>query len=141
MVQRAADKSRNALNDAVYTESEKFVDKIRDLKSGSALTDVGTGLLVPVASTAIGMSMADTKEKKRSVALNLGVPLLTGLGASMWGTIAMYSTGPSTILGVVTSTITNRVCSAIDKHLKAKDAQKAELAQAQNTNTNTESKV
>lgn len=141
LVQRAADKSRNALNDAVYTESEKFVDKIRDLKSGSALTDVGTGLLVPVASTAIGMSMADTKEKKRSVALNLGVPLLTGLGASMWGTIAMYSTGPSTILGVVTSTLTNRVCSAIDKHLKAKDAQKPELAQAQNTNTNTESKV
>ena len=132
IVKKAAKKSRNALNEAVYTESDKFVDKIRDLKSGSALTDVGTGLLVPVASTAIGMSMADTKEKKRSVALNLGVPLLTGLGASMWGTIAMYAAGPSMILGVATSTITNLVCSRIDKHLKSKDAQNLQMAQNQN---------
>lgn len=140
-IQKVADKSRNALNDAVYTESDKFVDKIRDLKSGSALTDVGTGLLVPVTTTAIGMSMADTKEKKRSVALNLGVPLLTGLGASMWATIAMYSTGPSTILGLVTSTVTNRVCSYVDKHLKANDTKKVNIAQTQNTNTIVDSKA
>lgn len=126
VLQKAAQKTRTALSDAVYTESDKFVDKMRDLKSGSALSDVGTGLLFPLGSTALGMSMADTKEKKRSVALKLGVPLLTGLMASTWGTIAMYAAGPSLILGAAVSTITNRICSAIDKNLKAKDAQKAQ---------------
>ena len=124
IVSKAAKKSGNALNDAVYTETEKFVDKMRDLKSGAALTDVATGLLVPLGSTALGMSMADTKEKKRSVGLKLGIPLLVGLGTSMWGTIAMLTAGPSMLLGVITSTITNRVCSKIDDNLKKKDTEK-----------------
>lgn len=125
-LKNTAEKTSTALKDAVYTESEKFVDKMRDLKVGSALTDIGTGILVPMGTTAVAMSMADTKEKRRSVGLNLGVPLLTGLLASTWGTIAMYAAGPSLILGVATSTITNRVCSVIDKHLKEKDAKKLE---------------
>lgn len=123
-VVHAAQKTRVSLNDAVYTETEKFVDKMRDLKSGSALTDVATTLLLPLGTTAIGMSMADTKEKKRSVALNLGAPLLVGVGTATWATIAMYSTGPSMILGLVTSTLANQVCSRIDKYLKKKDAEK-----------------
>ena len=123
-LKKVAQKSTSSLKDAVYTESEKFVDKMRDLKAGSALTDIGTGILLPMGTTAAAISMADTKEKKRSVGLNFGIPLLTGLLVSTWGTIAMYAAGPSLVLGLTTSTITNRVCSAIDKHLKEKDARK-----------------
>lgn len=123
-LKKVAQKSTSSLKDAVYTESEKFVDKMRDLKVGSALTDIGTGILLPMGTTAAAISMADTKEKKRSVGLNFGIPLLTGLLVSTWGTIAMYSAGPSLVLGLTTSTITNRVCSALDKHLKEKDAKK-----------------
>lgn len=132
-LQKIAKKSKNALENATYTESEKFVDKMRDLKSGSALTDVSTGLLIPLTSTAVGMSMADTKEKKRSVALNLGVPMFTGLGASMWATIAMYAAGPSLFLGLVTSTATSFVTSKINKYLKANDAKILSSQQPQNT--------
>ena len=45
MLSKAAKKSTTALNDAVLTEADKLVDKVRDLKSGSALTDVGMSLL------------------------------------------------------------------------------------------------
>ena len=123
-LKRTSKKMREALNNAAETESDKFVDKMRDLKSGSAISDVGFGLLFPLGSTAVAMSMADTKEKKRSVGLNFGIPLFVGLATSMWGTIAMLAAGPSMALGLVTSTITNQICSRIDNLLKKKDAEK-----------------
>lgn len=129
-LKKSVEKSRVAINNAVDTESDKFVDKMRDLKSGSALSDVGIGLLFPLGSTAVAMSMADTKEKKRSVGLNLGIPLLVGLATSMVGTVAMLAAGPSMALGLITSTITNQICSRVDDRLKKKDAEK-NLAQIQ----------
>ncbi len=123
-LKKSSKKMREALNNATDTEADKFVDKMRDLKSGSAISDVGFGLLFPLGSTAVAMSMADTKEKKRSVGLNFGIPLFVGLATSMWGTIAMLAAGPSMALGLVTSTITNQICSRIDNSLKKKDAEK-----------------
>ena len=123
-LKKSSKKMREALNNATETEADKFVDKMRDLKSGSAISDVGFGLLFPLGSTAVAMSMADTKEKKRSVGLNFGIPLFVGLATSMWGTIAMLAAGPSMALGIVTSTITNQICSRIDNSLKKKDAEK-----------------
>ena len=122
VIKGAAKNSRNDLTDAVYTETEKFVDKMRDLNSGSAISDVGTGLLFPVATTAAGVAMADTKEEKRSVALNLGIPLLTGVGASMWATISMLAAAPSMVLGAGVTLATNVICSQVDKILKKNDA-------------------
>ena len=123
-LKKSSKRMREALNNATDTEADKFVDKMRDLKSGSAISDVGFGLLFPLGSTAVAMSMADTKEKKRSVGLNFGIPLFVGLATSMWGTIAMLAAGPSMALGLVTSTITNQICSRIDNSLKKKDAEK-----------------
>ncbi len=136
-LKKSVEKSRVAINNAVDTESDKFVDKMRDLKAGSALSDVGIGLLFPLGSTAVAISMADTKEKKRSVGLNLGIPLLVGLATSMVGTVAMLAAGPSMALGLVTSTITNQICSRVDDRLKKKDAEKnlAQIQQNQATTT------
>lgn len=133
-LKKSVEKSRVAINNAVDTESDKFVDKMRDLKSGSALSDVGIGLLFPLGSTAVAMSMADTKEKKRSVGLNLGIPLLVGLATSMVGTVAMLAAGPSMALGLITSTITNQICSRIDDRLKKRDTEKL-LAQQNSGST------
>ena len=134
-LKKSVEKSRVAINNAVDTESDKFVDKMRDLKSGSALSDVGIGLLFPLGSTAVAMSMADTKEKKRSVGLNLGIPLLVGLATSMVGTVAMLAAGPSMALGLVTSTITNQICSRIDDRLKKRDAEKLLVQQNSGSTT------
>ena len=123
-LKKSSKKMREALNNATDTEADKFVDKMRDLKSGSAISDVGFGLLFPLGSTAVAMSMADTKEKKRSVGLNFGIPLFVGLATSMVGTVAMLTAGPTMALGLVTSTITNQICSRIDSYLKKKDAEK-----------------
>ena len=42
---------------------------MRDLSVGSALTDVAIGMGLPLLTTGIAVSAADTKEKKRSVIL------------------------------------------------------------------------
>ncbi len=131
---KAAKESKNSLKDAVSTESEKFIEKIRDLKSGSAITDVSSTLITPTASIAVGMSMAKTKEKKRSVLLNLGVPILTGVAVSTAATVAMMTAGPSLVLGAGISLATKLVCSKIDKSLKKRDAEKLLLAEQQAEN-------
>lgn len=113
-----------SLRVATEKESDKFVDKVRDLRVGSALTDVGTGILLPVATTGVAISMADTKEKKRSVALNYGVPLLAGIGASTYATIKMLSGGAALAFGVISSAIINDVCTRIDKHIKKSEKEK-----------------
>jgi len=124
-VNKTAQKAKISLDVAVNTETDKFVDKLRDLKSGSAISDVGQSLLIPVVSTGIGMAMADTKEKKRSVLINLGIPLVVGVATSVAATLAMLTAGPSLLLSLATTFMTNRVCVAIDKKIKAHEQTKS----------------
>ena len=44
-----------------------YFDKSRDFAAGAALTDVAIGMGVPIVSTAIAMSAAESKEKKRLI--------------------------------------------------------------------------
>lgn len=124
-VNKVAQKAKVSLETAVVTETDKFVDKLRDLKSGSAVSDVGQSLLIPVVSTGVGMAMADTKEKKRSVLINLGIPLVVGVATSVAATLAMLTAGPSLLLSLATTFLTNRVCERIDKNIKKNEQAKS----------------
>jgi len=130
VLSKTVKKSTTALNDAVLTESDKLVDKVRDLKSGSALTDVGMSLLIPLGTTSVGLAMADTKEKKRSVLLNLGIPLLVGVATSVTCTVGMLTAGPSLILSLITGAVANRIGSKIDNNLKKRDVENLAMAKA-----------
>ncbi|MCM1265526.1 MAG: hypothetical protein NC200_04930 [Candidatus Gastranaerophilales bacterium] len=119
-VKNAAQKAIDSINKAVHREGFEYVDKLRDLATGSALTDVAIGMGVPVAATAVAVSAADTKEKKQSVVLKYGLPLLVGIATTTVSTIKLISGGKSLMLGALTSTLTNEVCERIDEKLKLK---------------------
>ncbi|MCR5266646.1 MAG: hypothetical protein K6E29_08670 [Cyanobacteria bacterium RUI128] len=122
----AADKTVKSLNKAVYQEGFDYTDKIRDLSVGSALTDVAIGMALPIGTTSIAISAAKTKEKKRSVALKYGIPLIAGLATTTLCTVKLISGGRSLMLGGLVSIIGNELCERLDKHLLSKDAQKNE---------------
>jgi len=125
-VRKSAQKAINSLNQAVHNEGFEYVDKVRDLATGSALTDVALGMAVPAVSTGVALSVADTKEKKRSVALKYGLPLFIGIGTTTLCTVKLISGGKSLILGSLSGMIANDICERIDNKLKSRTKEKNE---------------
>ncbi len=121
-LKKTAQKATRSLGKAVYNEGNNYTDKVRDLSVGSALTDVAIGTAVPVIATGVAISAADTKEKKRSVLLKYGIPLMVGLATTTTCALKLISGGKSLIFGTFTSTLTNNICERIDKKLKSKNA-------------------
>ena len=114
----AAQKVSHSLGNAVHKEGFEYVDKARDLAIGSALTDVLLGMAIPVISTGAALSVADTREKKRSVMLKYGLPLLAGVATSTLCTIKLISGGKALITGAVSGLLTKLICEQVDEHLK-----------------------
>ena len=120
-LQAAAGKSVKSLNKAVHREGFEFTDKVRDLSVGSALTDVAIGTAVPVVTTGVAISAAKTKEKKRSVALKYGLPLLAGIATTTISTVKLISGGKALVLGGLVSLVGNELCEKLDNYLIARD--------------------
>lgn len=131
-IKKIANKASNSLNNAVHKEGSEYLDKVRDLSTGSALTDVAFGMGVPIATTSVALSVADSKEKKRSVALKYGIPLLVGMGISTLGTVKLISGGKSLALGSISSIIANDLCEKLDNALKKRSREKNENLQNDN---------
>lgn len=121
-LQASAHKSVKSLNKAIHTEGYKYTDKVRDLSVGSALTDVAIGTAVPVVSTSVAISAAKTKEKRRSVALKYGLPLLAGIATTTACTVRLISGGRALMLGGLVSIVGNELCERLDNYLIARDA-------------------
>lgn len=135
-IKKIANKASNSLNRAVHNEGCEYLDKVRDLATGSALTDVAFGMGVPIATTGVALSIADSKEKKRSVALKYGIPLLVGMGVSTLGTVKLISGGKSLALGSISSIIANDLCERLDNTLKKRSQAKREKLNNDNTDRN-----
>lgn len=118
----SAQKATDRINNAVLKEGDEYVDKVRDLTDGSALTDVALSMALPLASTSIAISAADTKEKKQSVALKYGIPIVTGAMTATIATVKLVAGGKSLALGLLSTFITNQICGTIDKKLKEKSS-------------------
>ena len=134
-VKKSAMKTVKSLNQAVHNEGFEYVDKVRDLSTGSALTDVALGMAVPAVSTGVALSVADTKEKKRSVVLKYGLPLFIGIGTTTLCTVKLISGGKSLILGTLSGMLANDICERIDNKLKDKSNPAKEDNNTKNTKT------
>ena len=125
-LKKSAQKAINSLNKAVHTEGFEYVDKVRDLSIGSALTDVAIGMAMPLGTTTAAMATAKTKEKKRSVVLKYGLPLIAGVATSTLCTIKLISGGRALLLGSAVTVIGNEIFERIDNYLLAKENKQKE---------------
>ena len=91
---------------------------MRDLALGSAPTDV-LSLLGSVAGVGVGLSMADTKEERKSAMLNYGIPIIGSLATSVVLTFGLVSGIKSMLIGLGSGAVMNRIGAALDKRRKA----------------------
>ena len=115
-LQSKIDKVAKSLRSANHGECFEYFDKKRDLVLGSAPTDIVTAI-VTMGAAGIAVGKADTKDERLSRLVTLGIPAVIGLGVSLACTAALLS-GPVGILtGLAATLVTNKLFSAIDKHV------------------------
>ena len=115
-LQGKIDKVAKSLRSANHGECFEYFDKKRDLVLGSAPTDIVTAI-VTMGAAGIAVGKADTKDERLSRLVTLGIPAVIGLGVSLACTAALLS-GPVGILtGLAATLVTNKLFSAIDKHV------------------------
>ena len=111
----------NKLNKSARLEAGDFVDKIRDISSGSAVTDVMITGMSPVIGTAAALAMADSRQERRSALLKAGIPLLGGVSVSLACTAGIVPIGICLVLGAASSFVLNRIGRAVNEKLDERD--------------------
>ena len=113
MAKSRSDAAR-ALNNAIRTEANDLFDKMRDVKIGSAPTDI-----LSMAGTAglmgVYLAQAEDKDQRVEVALTTGVPLGLGMIATTFATMKMYAGIKSLAFGAITTFIANTIGKVINK--------------------------
>lgn len=106
-----------ALDNSINKESVEYFDKRRDLKLGSAPTDILT-ILVGFGSLGIGLASTSDRDTQASVALKYGIPAIGGMLTSMVVTSMLVSGLKSHLVGFVSSLILNRAGVVVDDYRK-----------------------
>lgn len=110
------------LNKAVVLETDKFFDKLRDLKLGSAPTDF-LSMLVGLGTVGIGLTKAEDSDERISVSLKYGIPALSAIATSLYLGATLVAGGKALVLSTVSGMLMNKLGTKIDemreKHILA----------------------
>ena len=107
---------------SVELEGEEFFDKMRDLKLGSAPTDILT-LFLSFIALSFGFGFAKDKDERISIMLKSGIPLMGGIASTMYATAKLVSGGKSIAFGLLSGIVLNQLGKITDKlRLKYKDS-------------------
>lgn len=90
--------------------------KMRDINCGSAPTDLLT-ILISMIGLTTSAAHAPSKEERKSVYTNLGIPLMVTLLSTMFGTMKAYSGAKSLIFGLATGQVASKAAKLIDKSI------------------------
>ena len=100
-------------------EGNEFFDKVRDLRLGSAPTDVLT-ILISFITLSIGLGHAKDKDKRTSIMLKSGIPIVGGIATAMFSAARLVAGGKSLALGLLSGIVLNRVGVIADNMRKHK---------------------
>ena len=115
ILENAIKKSGKVIKNANNKECIEYFDKQRDLKLGSAPTDIVTAACaLGIAGTAI--AAADDKKKRMSRLVTGVIPAVSGVGVSLGMAAGLVSGAKSLIYGLFAAMVLNRIGIVIDKH-------------------------
>lgn len=106
-----------------------LLPKMRDINCGSAPTDLLTIILSTLGLGAAAVS-ADDKEERKSILVNLGIPLLVTLGSTTYGTMKALTGAKSLIFGLVSGQVASLGAKGIDKFILDRNPETKTDAQA-----------
>ena len=93
---------------AVNYENVEFFDKVRDLKLGSAPTDVLT-ILASFVTLTVGLGHAKDKDKRTSIVLKSGIPVAGAISVATISATKLVSGGKSLALGFISGIALNQL--------------------------------
>lgn len=118
-------KAVKSFDKSVELESVEFFDKVRDLRLGSAPTDVLT-ILLSFITLSFGLGYAKDNDKRQSIMLKSGIPVAGGIATAIYSATKLVSGGKSLALGFLSGIILNQLGKIADnirknhKELKTK---------------------
>lgn len=124
---KARSNAANSLNKAIRMEGNDLFDKMRDVKIGSAPTDI-LGMVSTAGLMGVYLAQAKDKDQKVEVALTTGVPLGLGMLATTFATMKMYAGMKSLAFGAVATFISNSIGKMINNEYKKKNHVEAKEA-------------
>ncbi|MBR6127843.1 hypothetical protein IKQ21_09180 [bacterium] len=113
----ALKKAVSSFDKAVTLESAEFFDKERDLVLGSAPTDVLT-ILFSGCAISYGLGFAKDKDKRTSVLLKSGIPIIGAIATTMISATKLVSGTKSILLGLVSGLALNSIGTLADNLIK-----------------------
>lgn len=102
-----------SLDNSIDIETVQYVDKARDLRLGSAPTDV-LSIVGTVGAVGYYLNKADGKDEKISASLKYGIPAIGAIATSLYSTARLISGGKSMTFGIVSGMIISKIGEAVD---------------------------
>ena len=123
-LQRYSEIASQKLNRAVVLETDKFFDKLRDLKLGCAPTDV-LSMVTGLGAVGIGLTKAEDNEDRISVALKYGIPALGTIGTSLYLGATLVSGGKAFVYSTLSGLAMNKIGTKVDEYLDKRREEKS----------------
>ena len=102
-----------SLDKSIDIETVQYVDKARDLRLGSAPTDV-LSIVGTVGAVGYYVNKADGKDEKISASLKYGIPAIGAIATSLYCTARLISGGKAMFFGLISGWAINKVGEAVD---------------------------
>ena len=115
-LKKTVKKSDKVLKNANFKECSEYFDKKRDLKLGSAPTDIVTAATL-LGVSGVAIASAEDKKKRISRLVTGIIPTVSGVGVSLGMAAGLVSGGKSLIYGLLSTLILNRLGILVDKHI------------------------
>ena len=116
-LKEVAIKTAHSIDDAVNKETDSFFDMKRDLKLGSAPTDI-LSILAAVGAIGVGLKTAENKDQQYSVLLKAGIPALGAIATSLYFSASLVSGGRAMLYGGISGLIISKIGSMLDDYRK-----------------------
>ena len=120
--------SVSSLDKSINTETEDFINKLRDLTMGSAPTDIIT-VITGFLTLGYFLTKSEDNRERASVSLKYGIPAMVGIGTSLYGNAKLFAGSKSMLFGFISMLLTNKLGEITNSVLEARWAQKDKLKQ------------
>lgn len=112
-LQLKLESAQNSLKKSIKTETVEFFDKVRDLKLGSAPTDV-LSILGTVGAVGWFLGKSKDKDERISASLKYGIPAVGAIATSLLCTAKLISGGKALVFGLISGWLMNKAGEVVD---------------------------
>lgn len=116
-LKESANKTVKYMDSAITKETDNFFDMMRDLKMGSAPTDI-LSILAAIGAIGLGLSKSENKDQQYSVLLKAGIPAVGAIATSLYFSASLVSGGRAMLYGGISGLLISKAGSMLDEYRK-----------------------